>query len=265
MSGSRSSDRGERVGDRGDAPPGRPGRRPAPPRARDRQQLGGVGLGRGDRPFRAGRERDRPVGGRGQRRGGLVGDRDGRRALGAGRRDDGDDVRRGARLADPDDERVGEVGRGAVERHDRRRPEPDRQPVPDAEDVLRVDRRVVGRAAGGDDDVPRRAVAERGGERLDRRRPGRRGTVPRPRAARGSRRGGSSRVIAWRGRRPAPVGGADRPVAVDADDEAGVVRAWPCMRADVLEIRARHAATRSPSKGVQPSLSSDLAKPARRC
>ena len=77
---------------------------------RDREQLGGVRLGRGDRPFRAGLERDHLAGGRGQRRGGVVGDGDGRGALGAGRRDDADDVRRGARLADPDDQRVGESG-----------------------------------------------------------------------------------------------------------------------------------------------------------
>ena len=57
----------------------------------DREQLGGVGLGRGDRPFRAGAQGDRPIGGGRQRRIGLVGDRDRRGALGPRRGDDRDD------------------------------------------------------------------------------------------------------------------------------------------------------------------------------
>ena len=50
-----------------------------------------------------------------------------------------------------------EARRDAVQRHDRRRPERDRQPMPDPEQVLGVDRGVVRGAAGGDDDVTRRA------------------------------------------------------------------------------------------------------------
>ena len=78
----------ERVGDRGDGGTvgrvvGQGGRQQG-----DREQLGGVGLGRGDRPFRAGPERDRPVRGGRQRRIGLVGDGDRRGALGAGLGDD---------------------------------------------------------------------------------------------------------------------------------------------------------------------------------
>ena len=41
----------------------------------------------------------------------------------------------------------------AVQRDDRGRPQPDREPVPDAQHVLGVDGCVVRRAAGGDDDV----------------------------------------------------------------------------------------------------------------
>ena len=78
----------QRVGDRGD---GRTVGRVVGQRSRqqgDREQLGGVRLGRGDRPFRAGPERDRPVRGGRQRRVGLVGDGDRRCALGARLGDD---------------------------------------------------------------------------------------------------------------------------------------------------------------------------------
>ena len=78
-----------------------------------------------------------------------------------------DDVRRRARLADPDDERPIEPRLRAVERDHRRRPEPDRQVVPDPQHVLGVDRRVIARATGGDDDVIDAALAEGRDERLD--------------------------------------------------------------------------------------------------
>ena len=48
----------------------------------------------------------------------------------------------------PIDERVADVRLGAVDRDDRRRRQPDGQPVPDAEQVLRVDRGVVARCRG---------------------------------------------------------------------------------------------------------------------
>ncbi len=55
----------------------------------------------------------------------------------------------------------------AIQRDDRRRAEPDRQVVPHTKDVLRVDRRVVAGAAGGDDDVVDVAGPKRFGERPD--------------------------------------------------------------------------------------------------
>ena len=151
-------------------------------------------------------QRDHLAGGGGQWRGGIVGDRDGRSALGTGRGDDTDDVRRGARLADPDDQRVGQIGRDAVERHDRWDPEPDRQPMPDAEDVLGVDRGMVRGPARGDDHVTRRAVAQRAGDLFD----------PVGLGGQESRGGGglledlvveAHRVCVRGGEWPAPVGG----------------------------------------------------------
>ena len=134
----------------------------------DREQLGGVGLGRGDRPFRAGaRARSSGPAAARQRRLRLVGDRDRRRAL----------ARASAMTATmsgdapdwlmPMTSASRDVRRRAVDRDDRRRPEPDRQPMPDAEHVLGVDRGVVGGAAGGDDDVATAARAQRRGDRLD--------------------------------------------------------------------------------------------------
>ncbi len=112
-------------------------------------------------------EVDGRLGGRRQGRGRVVGDGQGRCALAAAFVDHGDDVRRRAGLADADDERPIEPRPGAVQRDDRRRAEPDRQVVPDTQHVLRVDRRVVARAAGRDDDVIDAAPAEGLGERPD--------------------------------------------------------------------------------------------------
>ena len=95
--------------------------------------------------------------------------------------------------------------------------------MPDAEDVLRVDRGMVRGAARRDDDVPRRAVAQRAGDAFDRLRLG--GQEP--------RRGGGLLVdlVAqahrgwsdWR-RWPAPVGGLGAGRLLAAEDDAGVVR-----------------------------------------
>ena len=135
---------------------------------RDREERGGVRLGGGDRELRARGQVDRPFGGRGQRRRRVVGQRDRRGALAPRRVDDGEDVGRGARLADAEDQAVGETRVAAVDRHDRRRRETGRQPVPDAEHVLGVDRGMVARAAGGDDDVVDVPRADRAGEMVDR-------------------------------------------------------------------------------------------------
>ena len=99
------------------------------------------------------RQVDDVLGRRRERRRRIVGDGEGRLALVAGRLDDGDDVRRRAGLADPDDERALEARQHPVERDDRRRRERDRQAMPRAEQVLRVDRGVIGGATGGDDDL----------------------------------------------------------------------------------------------------------------
>ena len=64
-----------------------------------------------------------------------------------------------------------EPGLHAVERQHGRRREPHREPEPDAEQVLGVDRGVVGRAAGGDHDVVHVPVPDRGGDALDGGRP----------------------------------------------------------------------------------------------
>ena len=104
-----------------------------------------------------------------ERRPGLIREGHGRGALPAGRVDHREDVRRFARLADGEHQRAWPEPRiRAVDRDDRRRRETCRQPVPDPQDVLRVDGRVIRGAAGGDDHVLDAAVADRRGEGLDR-------------------------------------------------------------------------------------------------
>ena len=157
----------------------------------DREQRRRVRLRRGDGALRPGGELEDVVRDPRERARGIIGDREGRRALPRARLDDRDDVRRRARLADADDERAFEARLRAVQGHDRRRCEPDRQPVADPEQVLRVDRGVVATSR-----APRsrrtRPAPTGAAPRPPRGRRARRraGDAPRP-AARGSRRGGS--------------------------------------------------------------------------
>jgi hypothetical protein len=102
----------------------------------------------------------------------VVRQRDRRGALAASRGANLDDVRRPARLGDADDQRPIEPRLDAVDRHDRRGRERDRQAEADPEQVLGVDRSVIARAARGDDDMVDGAVTDQRrdavGDRLDR-------------------------------------------------------------------------------------------------
>ena len=125
----------------------------------------------------------------------VVRDGDRRRALPPRGRDDADDVRRPTGLRDADHERAVEPGLDAVDRDGataRRGATGSRSRVP--EHVLGVDRGMVARAAGGDDDVVDAAVvaaAARSGPRSPRSPsgPARAGALRRRAAPRSRRRG----------------------------------------------------------------------------
>ena len=154
-----------------------------------------------------------------------------------------------------------QIGRDPIERHDRRDPEPDRQPMPDAEHVLRIDRGMVRGPARGDDDVLRRAVAQRAGDAFDRLRLG--GQEP--------GRGGGLLVDlvaqAHRGWSP----GEDGPPRWGDSGRAGcwmrMTRLALCGRVCACVALVGSSVRAMPRLGVlqwgDRALSSDLAKPAR--
>ena len=161
-----------------------------------------------------------------QGRGRVVRDGERRGALAAAAAMTADDVRRRARLADADDERPVEPRLRAVERDDRRRPEPDRQrgAGPRARTGRRSRRgRVVPRAAMTTWSMARSARSD--GRRSASTAPAcGGGTGRRPRAVRGSRRGG---VIA----RLLPVATRDREAARRTAAISPAERGAPAPRA----------------------------------
>ncbi len=130
-----------------------------------RQQGGGVGLGRGHRLFRPGTDVHGQLGRLGQGGAGAVRHRERAGPLPAGRPGDLQQVVRAAALADRDEQDVPQVRTGPVQRRGGRGDQPGGQPEQDLDEVSGVVRGVVAGPTRGEQHEPRRTFGDTAGHR----------------------------------------------------------------------------------------------------